>query len=107
LGGIEAFGTLDGSSPWIVAYQSKGMRPGAWLEPDIEDVFRAAAEGGFTNVVVCPIGFATDHMETLYDLDIVAREDAESVGLGFARAVVPNDSEALIEALAGLVEPML
>jgi ferrochelatase len=105
--GVAAFGSLDGPTPWLVAYQSKGMRPGAWLEPDISDVFAAASESGHDGVVVCPIGFATDHMETLYDLDIVARKEAEGLGLGFVRASVPNESEELVEALAGLVEPML
>jgi ferrochelatase len=107
LPGIESFGDLDGDTPWVLAYQSKGMRPGAWLEPDIADVFASAAGAGRDSAVVCPIGFATDHMETLYDLDIVAKKDAEESGLSFVRADVPNASPELIDAFAELVRPML
>jgi ferrochelatase len=107
LPGIESFGCLENGTPWLLAYQSKGMRPGAWLGPDLADVFDAAAGVGFDGAVVCPVGFATDHMETLYDLDIVAKRDAETAGLGFVRAAVPNSSPELIEAFAGLVRPLL
>ncbi|MBE0475496.1 MAG: ferrochelatase [Coriobacteriia bacterium] len=107
LGGTSAWGDLRGERPWIVAYQSKGRRPGAWLGPDLEDMLEAAAEAGFEAVAVCPVGFATDHMETVYDLDVSAAERARDLGLAFERAEAPNDRPLLIEALRSLVEPLL
>ncbi len=105
--GVASFGSCGGETPWLLAYQSKGMRPGEWLGPDLGDVFAAASAAGFDGVVVCPVGFATDHMETLYDLDIVAKRDATAAGLRFVRADVPNASPELIEGFARLVRPML
>ena len=107
LRGITSYGALGGAAPWVFAYQSKGARPVEWLGPDLDDVLAAAAESGYDSVVVCPVGFATDHMETMYDLDIVAEERARSLGLGFARARVPNDDGLLIEAFARLLAPYL
>jgi ferrochelatase len=107
LDGIAAFGGEQSGVPWLLAYQSKGMRPGVWLGPDLGDVFVAAGAADHDAVVVCPVGFATDHMETLYDLDIVARSEAEAAGLTFVRGDVPNAAPELIEAFADLVRPML
>lgn len=104
---ITTFGCLGGRAPWVLAYQSKGARPGAWLEPDLDAVVVSAAAAGYDTIVTCPIGFATDHMETMYDLDIVAAGAAVERGLRFVRACVPNDDELLIAALAGLVEGRL
>jgi ferrochelatase len=58
-------------------------------------------------VVVVPIGFAIDHMETLWDLDIDARSNAEDLGISFTRTSVPNDDDRFIEALSWAVEPLL
>ena len=106
LPGIVAFGHV-GDQPWLFSYQSRGMAPGAWLDPQIEDVLDAAGAAGFDGVAVCPIGFGTDHMETLYDLDIVAAERAAGDGLAFTRASVPNASPGMIEALVSRVTPLL
>ncbi len=106
LGG-ETFGSLEPPHPWVFAYQSKGMRPGAWLGPDLDDVIDAAASMGFDRVVLCPIGFMTDHMETLYDLDIVAAALAEKRGLELVRTDVPNDDPLLIEAIVRILLPVL
>jgi ferrochelatase len=54
-------------------------------------------------VVVVPIGFVSDHVEVLYDLDVLARETAAALGLTLHRAAAVNDHPAFIEALAGLV----
>lgn len=93
--------------PWITAYQSRGYRACEWLEPELETVIEAAAGAGFDAVVVAPVGFVTDHMETLYDLDIVAREAASSAGLAYARAAVPNDDPRMIAAFAEVVLSVL
>lgn len=103
LPGIEAFGALDSPRPWLLAYQSKGQRPGEWLGPDVSDVMQAAARAGFSAVVLSPIGFATEHMETLYDLDIVEAQRADALGLGFARGVAPNADPDLIAGVVGMV----
>lgn len=100
---IEAFGGHGGKAPWLLAFQSKGRRGGEWIGPDLDAIITMAAEAGIRGVVVLPIGFAVDHMETLYDLDVVAAQQARTLGLSFARAMAPNDSEFLIEALADSV----
>lgn len=105
--GVAAFGSADGDHPWLVAYQSKGQRPGAWLGPDLDDVLPLAKAAGFDRVVVSPIGFATDHMETLYDLDIVAADAARNAGIAFERAGVPNADPALVAGIARAVRPLL
>ena len=100
LSGIEAFGGPGVVTPWLLAFQSKGRRGGEWIGPDLDDVIAAAAATGFAVVAVCPIGFALDHMETLYDLDVRAAERALSAGMEFARVNAPNADPRLIEALS-------
>jgi ferrochelatase len=104
---VAAFGCLAAPVPWLLAFQSKGVRPGEWLGPDLSDVMQAASKAGYDGIVVVPIGFAIDHMETLWDLDIDAAERAGSLGLTFARTSVPNDEDALVEALTWAIEPLL
>lgn len=107
LPGIAAFGSLDAPTPWLLAYQSRGARPGEWLGPDLGHLMERAAATGYDGVVVAPIGFAADHMETLYDLDLKAAEHAIALGIDFARTRVPNDDDAFVEALMWAVEPLL
>jgi ferrochelatase len=107
LPGIDAFGGPGVTSPWLLAFQSKGRRGGEWAGPDIEDVIDAAATAGFASVAVCPIGFAVDHMETLYDLDVHAADRACGAGIGLYRARVPNDAPRMIDALAQAVRRAL
>lgn len=103
LPGVYAYGASAGAHPWVVAYQSKGMRGGEWLGPDTDEVIDAAAQAGATGVVVVPLGFATDHMETLYDLDVVARSRADAAGIAFVRSAVPNAAPRFVAALADAV----
>jgi ferrochelatase len=105
--GMQAFGGRGGVAPWLLAYQSKGRRGGEWLAPDLDDVIDAAVANDFGAVVVAPIGFAVDHMETLYDLDVSAADRALSAGIEFARAKAPNDSEDMIKALADAVRAVI
>lgn len=107
LAGFSAFGSVEGSQPWLLVYQSKGARPGAWLGPTLEDLIGAAGGVGIGSLVVCPIGFMTDHMETLFDLDTVASAQAEKAGLAFVRATVPNDDELVVAALADAVSALI
>jgi ferrochelatase len=107
LPGVEAFGGHGGSSPWLLGFQSKGRRGGEWIGPDIDAVIDAAVEQDFGAVVVAPIGFAIDHMETLYDLDVCAADRALSAGIEFDRAHAPNDGEHMIDALAEAVRKVI
>lgn len=107
LPGVSAFGSLDGPVAWLQGYQSKGARPCAWLGPDLEGVMTRAAHSGYTGIVVVPVGFAIDHMETLWDLDVDAAERAVTLGLDFVRTPVLNDHDDFTEALLWAVEPLL
>lgn len=93
-----------GRRGWSIAYQSRSGRPDEpWLEPDIGEVIRGLAHDGAREVVVVPIGFVTEHVEILYDLDIEARAIAGKAGLDFHRARAVNDHPAFIAMLADLV----
>ena len=107
LPGVASFGSLAPPTPWLLAYQSKGARPGEWLGPDLEQLMSIAADTGYDGVVVVPIGFAVDHMETLYDLDLKAAEHAIALDIDFARTRVPNDDDSFVEALMWAAEPLL
>ncbi len=90
---------------WSLAYQSRSGSPREpWLGPDIADALRALAREGVKDVVVAPIGFVSDHLEVLYDLDVQARRLAEGLGLGFHRALAANDHPGFIAMLADLVK---
>jgi len=75
-------------SPYRLVYQSRSGPPGQpWLEPDILDYLRGlAAAGTARDLVVAPIGFISDHMEVVYDLDIEARQLCTELGLNLVRA---------------------
>lgn len=90
-----------------VAYQSQGAGGGEWLGPTLEETIRAARAGGKTHVVVAPIGFLSEHIETLYDLDIEAREQAEALGLVFARVSTLRTDPGLIDTLWSAVKDVL
>ena len=91
-------GPLD----WRLAFQSKGGGQGQWLEPEVETVLDELAAWGRRHVLLVPVGFVGDHIETLYDIDIAIREHAESLGLDFRRAASLNASPLFIEALADI-----
>jgi ferrochelatase len=92
---------------WRFAFQSKGRGGGEWMEPEADDVVRSLAEDGWKKVLVVPVGFVSDNVETLYDLDIVLRQQIEGLGMEYRRSVAPNDSPFFIEALADVVTDYL
>lgn len=96
-----------GERSWHLGYQSKGEGRGEWLEPGVEDLLSQLAQEGEEKVLLVPIGFAADHIETLYDIDISLRKRAEELGLTFHRAPSLNASPNFIEALACLIEERL
>jgi ferrochelatase len=76
-----------GVTDWRLAWQSRSGPPTVpWLEPDILDELGRVAREGARHVVVLPLGFISDHMEVLFDLDVEAAERARELGLGFTRA---------------------
>ncbi len=89
---------------WRLVYQSRSGPPSIpWLEPDVNDAVRAAAEAGARGVVVVPSGFVSDHLEVLWDLDEEARETAQEVGLAFARVATAGTQEAFVTGLVDLI----
>ncbi len=99
---------LVGHTEWDLVWQSRSGPPSQpWLEPDIRDHLRTLASNGVTDVVVVPIGFLSDHMEVLYDLDYEAATLARGIGLNFVRAQTVGTHPAMIAMLKELVEARL
>lgn len=92
------------SIPWRVAFQSAGRTNQRWVGPDLLTEIDQLAAAGARSVVCCPIGFVSDHLEVLYDLDIEAAARAAAAGLAFARTASLNDDPALASILAAVVE---
>jgi ferrochelatase len=89
---------------WDLVWQSRSGPPRVpWLEPDVNDHLAALAEAGTTEVVVSPIGFTSDHLEVLWDLDVEARDTAARLGLGFARAATPGADPRYVAMIRDLV----
>lgn len=99
-----AVATRLGLDDWHLAYQSvSAAAREPWLGPSVEDVMEQLAAAGSSTVLVDPIGFISDHVETLYDNDVEHRAAASSLGLEFHRCRCLNDHPGLIAALADLV----
>ncbi len=92
---------------WRIGYQSKGVGRGEWLEPEVENLLNQLAKDGKKKVLIVPIGFVSDHVETLYDIDIALRKKAEELNLTFHRAPSLNTSNKFIEALASVIKERL
>jgi ferrochelatase len=90
----------------VLAYQSRGHDGGPdedWLEPDVCDALRSAASQGHQLAIVIPIGFLNDQIETLYDLDIEARQAAEAAGIAMIRPKPVGDHPHFVKMLADLI----
>jgi len=90
--------------PWHIAFQSRGMGPEEWLGPDVESVLTDLSQQSVREVLVVPIGFVSDHIEVLYDIDILYREKAKSMGMVLKRTPSLNFSEKFVKALTAIVE---
>lgn len=91
------------NNPHVLCYQSKVGRQ-QWLEPSLDDTIARLGADGVTSVLVIPISFVSEHIETLHELNIEAREEAEAVGIrNFAVMPALNDSPTFIAALTELV----
>jgi ferrochelatase len=78
-----------------------------WLEPDILDHLDALHGKGVPAVVLCPVGFVSDHLEVVWDLDTEAAEKAASLGMGFARAIAPSGDARFAQLVVELVREHL
>ncbi len=89
---------------WKLAYQSRSGPPGQpWLEPDIGDLLRELHAAGQRDVVVAPIGFLSDHMEVIYDLDTEASALAAELGLNMVRAGTVGQHPEFIRMVRELI----
>ena len=95
---------LPAGQPSTFAYQSQGRSPEPWLGPEVEPTLDALAADGVPGVVIAPIGFLSDHVETLYDIDIEFAARAEKLGLRLERMEMLNDSDALADVLVALID---
>jgi ferrochelatase len=89
---------------WSWSYQSAGRTPEPWAGPDLGEHLEELAARGVRDVVVVPVGFVSDHVEILFDVDVRARKVAEDLGMRFERPAALNDDPVFVEALAGIVE---
>ena len=90
---------------WTLVFQSRSGAPGTpWLEPDIGDQLDTIAAAGSRSVVVAPIGFISDHMEVVFDLDVQAAERAAGLGLEFVRAATVGTAPEFVAMIRELVE---
>lgn len=97
-----------GHALWTLAYQSRSGKPAdPWLEPDIHRCLRDFAAAGARNVVVAPIGFVSDHVEVLYDLDIEAKATATEAGIEMIRASCPNDHPTFIRMMGDVIHAQI
>lgn len=89
---------------WDFAFQSAGRTPEPWLGPDILDKVRELAQRGEDCILICPVGFISDHLEILYDIDVECRDLAQELGIQLERIQMLNADASLIAALASVVE---
>lgn len=92
-----------GLTDWEFAYQSQGMSGGTWLGPTVESCLDHYAAEGVREVVVAPVGFVCDHVEILYDIDVLFRGYAAERGIALTRPESLNGSPTFTAALAEVV----
>jgi len=89
---------------WQLVYQSRSGSPmQPWLGPDVTDHLRALHQEGVRNVVLAPIGFVSDHMEVVYDLDVEARKVADEIGLHMVRAATAGTHPSFVKMIRELI----
>jgi ferrochelatase len=88
---------------WSFAFQSESPTGEPWLGPDILDHLSDLSAQGVSDVLVCPVGFVSDHLEIRWDIDVEAVERARELGMRLSRIEMPNADPALVEVLAGIV----
>jgi protoporphyrin/coproporphyrin ferrochelatase len=92
-----------GVEDWSFSFQSESPTGEPWLGPDILDHLTELHAQGIDNVLVCPIGFVSDHLEIRWDIDIEAQKRAAELGMRLARIEMPNDDPRFVRVLAEIV----
>ena len=92
-----------GLEEYEVAFQSQGMTSEPWIGPTVESLIDRKAAQGRRHLLLAPVGFVCDHVEILYDIDVVFREYGKARGVTVHRTESLNDSSLFIEALAAIV----
>jgi ferrochelatase len=101
-------GPSGGARPWRLAYQSRSGPPSQpWLGPDVSDCLAELSLAGVPAAVLVPVGFVSDHMEVMFDLDVEAAETARRLGLSLARAATPGTSPGFVTMITELVRERL
>jgi len=91
-----------------LAFQSQGMGGGDWLGPDLDDTFTELREAGIERLLMAPIGFVAEHVETLYDIDVEAKAKATEMGFVALERMPPMDTrEGFIDALEAVARRLL
>jgi protoporphyrin/coproporphyrin ferrochelatase len=96
-----------GCEQWSFAYQSASPTGEPWLGPDVVDHLGELYAAGVQHVLVCPLGFVSDHLEIRWDIDVVARRRAAALGLRLERVAMPNDDPEFVRVLAGIARAAL
>lgn len=102
-GTVEAVTAFLGHQPTAFAYQSQGRSSERWLGPTVESKLESLRMEGHRHVLVAPIGFICDHVETLFDIDIELRQLAVAQGMQLERMAMLNDQPALVETLLDII----
>jgi protoporphyrin/coproporphyrin ferrochelatase len=92
-----------GVEDWSFSFQSESPTGEPWLGPDILDHLQALSSRGIENVLICPVGFVSDHLEIRWDIDTEAQDKARELGLHLERIEMPNDDPRFVRALADIV----
>ena len=100
---VEAAGLDD----WSFSFQSESPTGEPWLGPDILDHLESLRRQGVERVLVCPVGFVSDHLEIRWDLDVEAQEKAAELGMQLERIDMPNADPTFVRTLAGIVRRVL
>jgi ferrochelatase len=96
-----------GLDAWSFSYQSESPTGEPWLGPDILDHLEELHASGVGDVLVCPVGFVSDHLEIRWDIDTEAVEKGRELGMRVRRIEMPNAEPAFVAVLAGLVRRAL
>jgi ferrochelatase len=99
----ESAGVVD----WTFSFQSESPTGEPWLGPDILDHLVDLRGRGIERVLICPVGFVSDHLEIRWDIDHEAQDKAKELGLALSRIEMPNDDPRFVHALGEIVRGAL
>jgi protoporphyrin/coproporphyrin ferrochelatase len=103
----ESIARSAGLRAWSFSFQSESPTGEPWLGPDILDHLEELDARGVDHVLVCPVGFVSDHLEIRWDIDVEAQEKAARLGMRLERIEMPNADPAFVRTLAEIVERAL